>query len=106
MSKEAELLALRKQLLVTRVAVQRLRIARELHTLREYARWPRLAASFLASTQARSLLATLLMMMARRTRLARVARIAAVVVVLAQIARTILRTTPRSQVADESRAEP
>ena len=105
MSDEAELLALRRQLLVTRAALQRARVARDLHTLRECMHWPRIAATLLTSAPARSVLVTMLLMITRHTRLARVARIAGVAVALAQFARTILRNAPRSQGTDEGSAK-
>jgi hypothetical protein len=88
MSRALEELALRKQLLVTRAAVQRLRVAQQLGVLHEETRMHALARSVLRSRQARSLMLALAMMALGRTRAARAMRVASVVLGLAGVVRS------------------
>ncbi|HZZ94328.1 MAG TPA: hypothetical protein VFE23_17335 [Usitatibacter sp.] len=92
MSRSLELLALEKQLLVTRASVQRLRIAQQLGALREEARLPRLARQVAGSPRAQGALFTLLVAVAgRRGRVGHWLRAAALAVSVARFARSMLR---------------
>lgn len=92
MSRSLELLALRKELLVTQASVQRLRIAQQLGALREELRPGNLARSAVGSPRARATFFTLLLMVAGRGRASRWVRRAALVVSIAGLAQTLLRT--------------
>jgi hypothetical protein len=98
MSRSLELLALKKQLLVTRASVQRLRIAQQLGELREEVRLPRLARQVIGSSRAQGALFTLIAaVVGRRGRVGRWLRAAALAVSVARFARSMLapaRTAP------------
>jgi hypothetical protein len=79
MSRAIEELELRKQLLVTRASVQRLRVAQHMGVLREELRLPALARSIVHSRQGRGVALALAMMVLGRSRWARAARVASVV---------------------------
>jgi hypothetical protein len=81
-----ELLALRKDLLVARAALQRLRVRRDTDALRESLRWPRAATAFATSPRGLSITFALLLAVAGRGRLARLVRAAATLVALARLA--------------------
>lgn len=85
MSESREILALRKDLLVARAQLQRLKIARQAGELRESLSW-RNAATTLASSPGRSLVFGLLLLVAGRSRVANLVRIAAGAVTLAKVA--------------------
>ena len=87
MSRASEELALRKQLLVMRASVQRLRTAQLMGVLHEELRMPRLATSALRSRAVRSMLIAAVALVAGRTRVARVLRMATVVLGAASLAR-------------------
>jgi len=75
MSRAREELELRKQLLVTRASVQRLRVAQQMAVLHEELRVGRLARGVLRSRQARSVLLALAAMAAGRSRFRRLVRV-------------------------------
>jgi hypothetical protein len=74
-----ELLALRKEVLVARAALQRLQVRREIEVIREDLRWPRALVAIAASRPARSALLGALVVLAGRGRLARLVGAAAAV---------------------------
>jgi hypothetical protein len=86
MNESREILALRKDLLVARAQLQRLKIARQAGELRESLSW-RNAASTLATSPSRALVFGLLLLVAGRGRMASVLRIGAGVVALARVFR-------------------
>jgi len=86
-SSELELLALQKDLLVARGALQRLRILQEAAALGESFRGPKTLLAVAASTPVRTALFGLLLLVAGRGRVARGVSIAAVVIALAKLAR-------------------
>lgn len=86
MSSPRELLALRKEVLVARATLQRLKVACEVEALRENLRWPRAVAAIAASPPARSALFGLLLLVTGRGRLARFVRIAAATLALTRLA--------------------
>lgn len=63
MDDATDLLALRKDVLVARAALQRLKIARDVEALRGSLRWPRTVAAVAASRPARSALMALLLLL-------------------------------------------
>jgi hypothetical protein len=97
MNSDMELLALRKQVLVARVTLQRLEAAAAVGELRDSFRWPRAAAAIAGSTPGRSLLASLLLLVARRGGFARIAGVAGVALALIQLARSFDRFQTGSQ---------
>jgi hypothetical protein len=86
MNESREILALRKDLLVARAQLQRLKIARQAGELRESLNW-RNAATTLATSPSRALVFGLLLLVAGRGRMASVLRIGAGVVALARVLR-------------------
>lgn len=86
MSESREILALRKDLLVARAQLQRLKIARQAGELRESLNW-RNAATTLATSPSRALVFGLLLLVAGRGRMANLLRIGAGVVALARVFR-------------------
>jgi hypothetical protein len=86
MSSASELLALRKEVLLARSSLQRLKIARDAGALRESLRWPRAAAAVVASPQGRSVLFGALLLLAGRGRFARLVRGTAAIVGLGRLA--------------------
>ncbi len=68
------MLALRKEVLLARSALQRLTLARDVQALREGLRWPRAAAAIASSPASRSLLLGALVLLAGRGRIARLLR--------------------------------
>ena len=87
MNSAADELALRKQVLVARATLQRLEAAAAAGELRDSLRWPRAAVAIAGSAPGRSLLASLLLLMARRGRFVRIASVAGVALALIQLAR-------------------
>jgi hypothetical protein len=85
MNESREILALRKDLLVARAQLQRLKIARQAGELRESLNW-RNAAATLAASPGRSLFFGLLLLVAGRSKVAKLVRIAAGAVALAKVA--------------------
>ena len=85
MNESREILALRKDLLVARAQLQRLKIARQAGELRESLNW-RNAAATLAASPGRSLFFGLLLLVAGRSKVVRLVRIAAGAVALAKVA--------------------
>jgi hypothetical protein len=92
MSSGRELLALRKEVLVARSSLQRLRIARDLGALRESLRWPQAAAAIAGSPPGRSVLFAALLLLARRGRLVRLVRGIAMGVAVARLVRLLFRS--------------
>ena len=86
MNSAGEILALRKQLLLARSSLYRLRIAHDLATVREGLRWPRVGMAVAASPSARSALLGLLVLIAGETPVTRLLRGAALALVLAKLA--------------------
>jgi len=93
-----EQLVLRKEVLVARVTLQRLEAAAAAGELRDSLRLPRAAAAIARSAPGRSLVASLLLLFARRGRFARVASAAGVALAVIQLARTFVgaKSTSRS----------
>jgi hypothetical protein len=85
MSESREVLALRKDLLVARAQLQRLKIARHVGELREGLNWRNAATTF-TSSPGRSLFFGLLLLVAGRSKVANVVRIATGAVALAKVA--------------------
>lgn len=94
MNESREILALRKDLLVARAQLQRLKIARQAGELRAGLSW-RNAASTLASSPGRSLGFGLLLLLAGRSKVANLVRIAAGVVALAKVSGLFAARTPK-----------
>ena len=104
MNSAAELLALRKQVLVARSAMLRLRAARDVQALRESLACPRVAASIAGSAPGRSALFGALLLLAGGRRLARFVRLTAVAVTVARVAWVVARRVaqPRATSAASS----
>lgn len=85
MNESREILALRKDLLVARAQLQRLKIARQVGELREGLNW-RNVATTLTSSPGRSLFFGLLLLVAGRSKVANLVRVAAGAVALAKVA--------------------
>jgi hypothetical protein len=90
-SRSLELLALKKQLLVTRASVERLRVAQQLGELREEMRLPRLARQVVTSPRAQGALFTLLLAVAGRGRVGHWLRVAALAMSATRFARSMMR---------------
>ena len=88
MSSELQVLETRKQVLVARASMQRLRAAIHVETLRESSRWPRSALSVLSNRHARSLALAGGAYAMRRVGLGRLVRLAAVAFVAARLWRS------------------
>lgn len=95
MGSAREFLALRKEVLVARASLQRLKIGVELDALREDLRWPRFAVAIAASPPGRSALLGALLLVAGRGRATRLIRIAAGALALAKLASTLTRLARR-----------
>ena len=91
MGSAPELLALRKEVLVARASLQRLRAGVEIEGLREILRWPRAATSIAASPEGRSMLFGLLLLVAGRTRAGRIVRWAGAGVLVAKVVSLLAR---------------
>lgn len=85
MSESREILALRKDLLVARAQLQRLKIAEQAGQLRRGLNWRNAATTF-TSSPGRSLVFGLLLLVAGRSKVANVVRIAAGAVALVKVA--------------------
>jgi hypothetical protein len=96
MSRSLELVALRKELLVTRASVQRLRLAHQMGVLREELRLPRLAKGAMSSTAARGAIWPLVLMVAGRGRLGRWLRGAALAMSVAAMASRFMHGAARA----------
>lgn len=88
MGRNAELLALQKEVLLARSKLQRLRLAHELGILREQVRLPR-GMAFVQSSQVRAFGFGALLLLLGRSRLGRLVRIAAVVTAGVKLAREL-----------------
>jgi hypothetical protein len=86
MNESREILALRKDLLVARAKLQRLKVARHAGELRESLNW-RNAATTLATSPSRALVFGLLLLVAGRGRMASLVRIGTGAVALARMFR-------------------
>lgn len=93
MNESREILALRKDLLVARAQLQRLKIAREVGELRAGLSW-RNAATTLTSSPGRSLGFGLLLLLVGRSKVANLVRIAAGAVALAKVAGVFAKRPP------------
>ncbi len=91
MSRHQELLALRRDVLVARSAMLRLRAARDVHALRESLTFSGIAASVGSSTRARSMLFGTLLVVLGGKGLARGLRIAAAILTGAKLVRWVGR---------------
>jgi len=87
MSREPELLALRKEMLIARASVERVRMAHQLGTLHEELRPGRLARGVLGSARTHAMLLGLLPLLVRRGPMGRWARRASFAL---SIARTMM----------------
>ena len=99
MSEGAEVLALRKEVLLARSSLLRLKAASELGTLRETLTLPRTAMSVVASPRALSVLFGVLLLMAGRGRIAKLLRIAAGVAAIVKLARAFTAAKPAASEA-------
>ncbi len=72
------------------MTLQRLEAAASAGELRDSLRWPRAAAAIVRSPPGRSLLASLLLLVAQRGRFARIAGAAGVALAVIQLARTFV----------------
>ncbi|HXZ48832.1 MAG TPA: hypothetical protein VEG27_07405 [Usitatibacter sp.] len=106
MSDRRDLLALRKEVLVARCSLQRLRLTGEAARLRESLSWPRAVAAAVASSRARSALFGLLWAVARGGRVARILRIAAIALGVAKVARALLAAAKPAPEGQVGPAEP
>ena len=91
MNKRQELLRLRREVLVARSAMLRLRAAGEVEALRESVTLPGLASSVASSSRARSMLFGTLLVVLGGKRLSRMLRFAAAIVAGARLVRFALR---------------
>jgi hypothetical protein len=94
MSDSRELLVLRREVLVARASLQRLRAARDLDTLREGLSWPGAVASIATSTAGRSVLLGLIVLVAGRGRAARIVRLAGAAILVAKLVAGLARKGP------------
>jgi hypothetical protein len=107
MSRERELLALRKELLVARASVERLRVAHQLGTLHEELRPARVARSVLGSARTHAMLLGLLPLLLRRGRAGRWARRASFALSVARTVMGFVRSRANEPAqARGARAEP
>ena len=93
MTDARELLALRKEVLVARSSLQRLRIGRDLGRLRESLHWTQTAAAIASSSRGRSALFGALLLLPGRGRLVRLVRGAAAIVAVARLALLLYRSS-------------
>ena len=93
MSSSPDVVVLRKELLLARASLQRLKLRHEIDGFRESLRWPNAVGAIAASPKVRSLTFALLLAVAGRWRVARLVRGAAIAVVVARLA---LRAFTRS----------
>jgi hypothetical protein len=102
-----ELLALRREVLVARSSLQRLKIGRHADALRESLQWSRALRAATSTPQGRSLLFGVLLLMTGSGRLARMVRMAAAALAVAKLGAMLLRaaTAPASD-AQGVRSEP
>lgn len=104
MNSSRELLALRKELLVARASLQRLKVGHELDALRESLRWPRAVAAVAASAPVRSMLFGLLLLVLGRGRVASLVRAAAGAVALVKLVGMFTRHAPQPAPVGEAGA--
>ena len=100
MSSELELLELRKNVLVARASLQRLKIGVELQVLREDLRWPRAVATIAKSRPVRSALFGGLLVLVGRGRLARFIAAAAAALALAKVAAEFTHGAPKASASE------
>ncbi len=106
MNSARELLALRKEVLVARASLQRLKIGAELEALREDLRWPRAVVAIATSRPVRSALFGALLILAGRGRAARLVRTAAAVAALFKMAGWFAQRTPAAAGEGEAGGPP
>jgi hypothetical protein len=103
MSRRQELLTLRKELLIARASVERLRMAQQLGVLHEELRPARVARSVLGSARTHAMLLGLLPLVVRRGRMGRWARRASIAL---SVARTVMGfVRARADAAGSARAD-
>jgi hypothetical protein len=100
MSSELELLELRKNVLVARASLQRLKIGVELQVLREDLRWPRAVSAIAKSRPVRTALFGGLLVLVGRGRLARFVAAAAAALALAKVAAAFTHRTPAADASE------
>ena len=91
MNSRQELLALRREVLVARSALQRLKIGRDVDALRESLQWSRALRAAASSPPVRSVLFGVLLLVAGSGRLARMVRTAAAALAVAKLGALLLR---------------
>ena len=107
MNNRQELLALRREVLVARSSLQRLKIGRDVDALRESLNWPRALRAAASTPQGRSLLFGVLLLAAGSGRLARMVRMAAGVLAVAKLGAMLLHAAKApAAVAQDARSEP
>lgn len=106
MTSSRELLALRKEVLVARAALQRHKIGHDLDLLREDLRWPRAVAAIASSPPVRSALFGVLLLVVGGGRLARLVRAAAGLVAIVKLAGMFARHAPDHPPAGEGARPP
>ena len=105
MNESREILALRKDLLIARAQLQRLKIAREVGDLRAGLNWRNAVTTF-TSSPGRSLFFGLLLLVAGRSKLANLVRIAAGAVALAKVAGVFATRSPGAKSLVEKAPSP
>ncbi len=106
MSEDRQLIALRKELLVARGSLQRLKVAREIDTLRGSVSWPRAMSAFASSPPGRSLLFGVALFALGPGRLGRAVRYAAAALALAKLALALRSPSPLGEGRGEGRLSP
>lgn len=109
MSRSLDLLALRKEMLVTRASVQRLRVVREVEALREELRLPRVVRGLARSKGTRGALLSLALVLTGRGSIGRWLRRITMLVGLAGAARSAFdaaRATSAARSASTAREPP
>jgi hypothetical protein len=102
-----ELLALRREVLVARSSLQRLKIGRDVDALRESLQWPRALRAVTSTPQGRSLLFGMLLLVTGSGRLARMVRMAAAALAVAKLGAMLLRAAKAPAAdAQDARSEP
>ena len=99
MSRDGELLALRKDVLVARSCLLRLKAANELQSLRESLTCREIAGSITGSARVRSALFGTLLLVAGGGRLGRFLRVAAIGVAVARVAALVAKLARQAEPA-------
>jgi len=87
MSRDLQVLAAQKEVLLARAALERLSVAMQVESLRERSRVPPRLASLLGDRQVRPLLMALAMFALRRSRFRKIALIAGIVATVVKVLR-------------------